>query len=371
MYKKRKDSLIKNRSEIEQRDLSSLLRDFKRIGNGGIQQELTLYLQKKIEDGILKENDQLPSQRELAKLWNTNFFSVKLATDELAKLGFLNKQQGRGMFVAPQPGKIFRVGIYTSKRQENGSGSLSFLIIHEIVCRRLQELGIEYEIWNDFRPEKEHAEPPSAMKEAIIGGRIQAVIGIIVRSYDTWFMRIPVKKVSIMGERQIHSACEKLVQELNRRGCRRTAAIAPVNSEGWSFLIEEFRNAGLRFRKDRIRELDESEYLTGMWDEIGYRKTMELLTATTRPDALIVYPDNAAQGAIQAILTLGIKVPEELFVIFHRNVELNYFSPFPVAYLDSSLTAIAERLVQAVAGPRADGSAGNTQSLIFNANQER
>lgn len=336
--------------KTKEQTLLHLLRNLKRVGNGGIQHELSLFLQKKIEEGVLKEGDRLPSLRKLADAWNTNLFSAKLATDELVRLGLLNKQHGRGMFVAPRTGKIFRAGIYTSSTEPCSRDFMSFAMIHEITCRRLHELGIEYEIWSDYRPKEEHSEPPKAVTDAVISGRIQAVIGVVVRNYDTWFSRLPIKKVSIMGDRQIHSRCEEIAGELKKRGSRRVGAIVPVNSDGWSFIVEEFRTAGIRFRKNNVKALSEAEILAKKWSEIGYCKTMELLTAHTRPDTLIVYPDNAVQGAIQAILELGIRVPEELTVVFHRNLELGYFCPFPAFYIDSSLTAIAERLVAAATG---------------------
>lgn len=75
---------------------------------------------------------------------------------------------------------------------------------------------------------------------------------------------------------------------------------------------------------------------------------MELLSAKRRPDALIVYPDNTVQGAIQAILELGIKVPKDLFVFFHRNVELGYYCNFDADYIDVSISDIADKLIQRI-----------------------
>ena len=93
---------------------SAVFREFHPAGNAGIHQELAQYLREKIESGALQPGERLPSLRELAELWHTNFFSVKLATDLLVNSGLLNKQHGRGMFVAPRAEGIHRVGLYTS-----------------------------------------------------------------------------------------------------------------------------------------------------------------------------------------------------------------------------------------------------------------
>ena len=63
-----------------------------------------------------------------------------------------------------------------------------------------------------------------------------------------------------------------------------------------------------------------------------------------------IYPDNAVPGAIQAILRLGIRVPEELFTVFHRNLELSYFCSFDTAYIDSKIENIADRLIETIIG---------------------
>ena len=97
-----------------------------------------------------------------------------------------------------------------------------------------------------------------------------------------------------------------------------------------------------------LRVISQETLACRNWDEIGYEKTLELLRAPLRPDALIVYPDNAVTGAIQAILQLGICVPEELSVVFHRNVELPYFCPFAARFLDTRLSDIVDKLIESI-----------------------
>ena len=41
-------------------------------------------------------------------------------------------------------------------------------------------------------------------------------------------------------------------------------------------------------------------------------------------------------------------MPEELFTIFHRNLELAYFCSFDSAYIDSKIEDIADRLIKTV-----------------------
>lgn len=50
----------------------------------------------------LKEEDMLPSVRNLANELKISFLTVKRAYDELEKTGFIKTIQGKGSFVAPK-----------------------------------------------------------------------------------------------------------------------------------------------------------------------------------------------------------------------------------------------------------------------------
>jgi len=150
---------------------------------------------------------------------------------------------------------------------------------------------------------------------------------------------------------------EGIVEKLKNRGCQRVALIAPEgvrkkNGEIESFLTTGLKSVGLTIRPDRLRIIEEHDVSRHGWGRLGYETTLDLLNAKRRPDALIVYPDNAVQGAIQAIMKVGIKVPDDLFVLFHRNLELGYYCNFPADYIDVSISDIADKLIRRIA----DGS---------------
>ena len=158
------------------------LQDFHRAGNAGIHQELALFLREKIASGELLAGEQLPSLRELSRLWKTNQFSIRLATDELVGRGLLNKQQGRGMFIAPSIEMIRRVGIFASQHFGPPRNLLAFAYLREALTARLRELNFEYLYLDDA----------DALRSAVLANRIQAVIGLIVSDHDKiWFDRLP------------------------------------------------------------------------------------------------------------------------------------------------------------------------------------
>lgn len=323
--------------------------EFKRNGTCGIQREIGEFLRRGIESGALAPGERLPPLRELAQLWGSNFFSVKLATDELRDLGLLNKQQGCGVFVASNRNSIRSVGLYFSNAGNNASQNVSFHAINNLLCQRLSSAGYRHVIWNDCRPESEHTSPPEEMTRAIISGEVQVVVGLIVRDYDKrWFFSLPVKKISKMADRFPEGGWEPIAQALLQR--RRVAGILSATEPGRSFIIDALQQYGVRFMPRRTHILNAKDYIGQDWIKLGYRHAMELLDVPTRPDALLVYPDNMAPGIFYAIYQLGLRVPEDLLLVMHRNVELDYFAPFPVMYLDTSLTRMADTIFQACTG---------------------
>jgi GntR family transcriptional regulator len=63
-------------------------------------EQLMEQLKKQIASGVYKPGDQLPSEIEMAKQNNVSVITARKAMNELAALGFVEKKQGKGTFVA-------------------------------------------------------------------------------------------------------------------------------------------------------------------------------------------------------------------------------------------------------------------------------
>lgn len=57
-------------------------------------------IQRRIERGLLKPGDQLPSTKDMAEQYNTSPGTVRKAVDILIAMGVLRGHQGLGVFVA-------------------------------------------------------------------------------------------------------------------------------------------------------------------------------------------------------------------------------------------------------------------------------
>ncbi|ASN07286.1 GntR family transcriptional regulator [Virgibacillus necropolis] len=57
---------------------------------------------KKIKNQAYRENDKLPSERELCEIYDMSRITVRQALQELEREGFIYKLHGKGTFVAPK-----------------------------------------------------------------------------------------------------------------------------------------------------------------------------------------------------------------------------------------------------------------------------
>ena len=56
-------------------------------------------IKKKIENNEWVVGSQIPTEQELCKMFNVSRATVRTAVLELARHGFLNRQQGKGTFI--------------------------------------------------------------------------------------------------------------------------------------------------------------------------------------------------------------------------------------------------------------------------------
>src|SRR5690348_4362839 len=61
--------------------------------------QLKKILREKIDDGEYQPGDQIPSERELARLYGLNRMTVRHAITQLVKEGLLKRVQGKGTLV--------------------------------------------------------------------------------------------------------------------------------------------------------------------------------------------------------------------------------------------------------------------------------
>ena len=83
-------------------------------------------------------------------------------------------------------------------------------------------------------------------------------------------------------------------------------------------------------------------------ERFGYESMMKILEEKKRPEAVILFTDIVARGAMVALNEMRIKVPEEMELVIHRNREAGFFNTVPVSFIDLKVSESAASMVKIV-----------------------
>ena len=126
---------------------------------------------KKIEDGEYLPNEMIPSEREMAQLYDINRMTVKNAIEVLVRDGYLYRIQGKGTFVRGEKNKLLlgtagseaNYGI-SARAKKVGMKASSKVIFHGFVqgyptmSQRLR-LDVADQIFARVEPVEDDVEP--------------------------------------------------------------------------------------------------------------------------------------------------------------------------------------------------------------------
>jgi len=80
-------------------------------------------------------------------------------------------------------------------------------------------------------------------------------------------------------------------------------------------------------------------------ERFGYEGFKAIWGAQERPDGLVVFEDTASRGVVSAVLEGGVRVPDEVKLVLHRNREVGLHCPVPATFVEISLREAAEALI--------------------------
>ncbi len=155
------------------------------------------------------------------------------------------------------------------------------------------------------------------------------------------------------------AAARAATAHLLRRGHRRIAAIgAHLDEQTGSAALRlqgyraEIERAGLPWDPSLIGE-------ASLWHRLEGAEAMRQVLARGPVDAVFAFNDTLALGAVHAIQTAGLRVPEDISVIGFDNIEEGSYSFPELTTIDPGRREIAElavaTMVERIADPEADG----------------
>jgi DNA-binding LacI/PurR family transcriptional regulator len=119
------------------------------------------------------------------------------------------------------------------------------------------------------------------------------------------------------------------------------------------FYLQLARSAaalGLELREEWVKTPPLTAYIGEREAErFGYASIRTLWQERERPAGLLVFTDVAARGVLMGLLELRVNVPRELRLVLHRNAEVGLLCPFPAAYVDVQINAVAGAMIDLVA----------------------
>lgn len=213
-------------------------------------------------------------------------------------------------------------------------------------------------IFADYRPEKESGQPLPELVQAVESGAVSGVVCPILtaREYG-WIHELPVPLAMVTGgcagpevlNISMRRSLMKAFLHAGEAGARSVGLISHRKRGKTGIPPGELESTLLACAKACGLEVREQ------WMEFGGKHPDESLGFSTfetfwkrrpRPDVILVDTDILSRGVVTAVLSMGIRVPQDLKLILHRNDLLPYPCPFPATFLETPVARCARSLLR-------------------------
>ncbi|MGB8353535.1 MAG: substrate-binding domain-containing protein, partial [Chthoniobacteraceae bacterium] len=177
---------------------------------------------------------------------------------------------------------------------------------------------------------------------------VQGVIALmLLKSQVDWLEKLQVP-VAAFGTSGMHmdfvETFDLALARFALDGCRTVAFIGPRMGRVWWTMFKKIAKSH-RLETDHAW-IPSNPYYDISLEEAGYRQFKDLWSNSKHPDGLLVYPDVACRGMMVAALELGLKVPRDLRVIFHRNAGIDYLCPWSIPHIVTDTKEVARLLAE-------------------------
>jgi len=151
------------------------------------------------------------------------------------------------------------------------------------------------------------------------------------------------------------------IQTVVEQGSRSVGLISPVypettdadgsphpNAHFYMAFLCAAKEAGIEVRNEWIKAPTSSDVGNRNQEEWGYEAMREFWHQPRHPESLVVFPDTSARGVILALLEMGVRVPQDLKLVLHKNAEIALLCPLPADIITLSLTDVARALIEQI-----------------------
>ncbi len=323
---------------------------------------------------------RLPPNTEIAREFGVSTGRAQQALLLLKREGLLERAPGRGTVVSPAADALAsqrdaarrpvrRVGILF-----NDYGPISPYAVRfaHLLCGELGRRDVDARL-RLFNPARADAETHLVEDIRATGFAALFVLGTSEPRERLSAFRLPVPLLSHGTLRHVAYApdltlWDEIADILARHGAKRPAFATNLRPEV----------AALAFAPDGLRDIPGKD-LGGTWaarfrlalqsrgirpdlsrvayalpedpacrdaralGEAAHDVVRRLLSATPRPDALVVHPDDLVPGAVAAVLESGLRPPRDILCVFHCNCGMEPYVPFPCEWIAHDIADEAVR----------------------------
>ncbi len=324
--------------------------------------QITETLRQRLLRGEIASGNTLPTTQELAVQFETSVFTIQTAMAPLVAEGLLERRRNLGTVVRHNPKVLTCAGIYAGRGLLDEWEYAFYRKLSGELQRQLGGTQVEAKLFADMRSTPERLKPLPELVQAVESREIQALFVPLCDHRTTpWLHQLPVPKSFVTSNRALHSVCsdgdqmlELALTRLRDQGCRNIGMISAVPmppnvGHPYFHMYEKFTDLisdlGLRTRDKWVVILDGD---IPSHERFGYDAFKQLWSQPEHPDGVFVFPDTSARGVMTATLELGVRVPDELKLVFHRNSGVDWHCPLAVDRVESDTTQWAAEMITQV-----------------------
>ncbi|SDX70328.1 DNA-binding transcriptional regulator, LacI/PurR family [Paenibacillus sp. CF384] len=330
-------------------------------------------IKAKIGSGQLKDGDSIPTQIELAKLYETSEITSRRALSELVNEGLVVRIRGKGTFIqlrdlqhaeSPESGKIALEQIVlihpsASPHLFNHPFYANFISGIHAAC---EEHGIRFQLLDVSESDGIESNP---LVGAIVLPGAPGAQNILIPQLKAWkeanlrmvlahfyFPQLQIPYVIVDNLTGGYLATEHLISLGHKRiGIIVTGhSLMDINQE-FSLRLQGYKLAlsqhGIAFDESLVSVMEANEEL----EEMGYEGAKQLLALENKPSAIFATSDYKAFGAIRAGKELGLRIPDELSIVGYDDVIQSRYTSPALTTVNQNTERMGKRAVELLLKP--------------------
>lgn len=305
-------------------------------------------IERMVDQGLLKTDDKLPSTPELAKQFNTTPKTIQKGMSFLVRKGLLARRPGFGTVVTSKP-KSLSIGFVSSllpKTDENGGivDAVMKSLMH--CCASDNALMSIYTGLDDDGFDARITD----LENAIIESRINVIVAMHRSSRLADWLRESCRIAWVLTPSiDMYQLTYGGTKYLLSQGYRKIWLIArfstKVNDDYQDESDDEVNGFSQAFKENGIQANPQDIQRWGENQAQVYQSAMKMLKdPKTRPDAIFSNTDSRTPGLILALAHLGLRIPEDIAVLTHKNKGIDILSSVPL----TAMVVDPEELAQGV-----------------------